>query len=238
MQDTIRIIIADDHSLVRGSLKVVLQKYPDFEIVGEATNGEELLKILLLTQPDILLLDLSMPNMNGLEVGAYLKQNHPEVRFIVLTMHEEPEYVIRSVQNGAKGYILKNADLNELLTAIRKVADGESYFPPKISNILIENLYKHHEKEAHNATLTPRELEILQSVANGLSTKQIAEILSISSRTVETHRINIMKKLKANNTAEMIRKALETKLILVWILKTKYVFIRSKKIRKYRYCET
>ena len=210
--DKISIIVADDHRLIRDGIKTLLKKDADFEIVAEADNGEELINVLNTITPDVILVDISMPKFNGIDAMTTLKKINPNLKFIVLTMHEEPEYIIKSIQGGASSYLLKNVEYEELQKAVCTVAGGGKYFNPFISNIMIENLAKITEKE-EQAVLTPREIEILKEVANGLSAKLIADKFSLSVRTVETHRVNIMKKLNAHNTAEVIKKAIEQKLI-------------------------
>ena len=210
--EKISIVIADDHRLIRDGIKTLLKKDIDLEIVGEADNGEELITLLNTVTPHVILADISMPKFNGIEAMAALKRINPNLKFIILTMHEEPEYIIKSIQAGASSYLLKNVEYEELQKAVRTVAGGGKYFNPFISTIMIENLARITEKE-EQAALTPREVEVLKEVANGLSAKLIADKFSLSVRTVETHRVNIMKKLNAHNTAEVIKKAIEQKLI-------------------------
>jgi len=210
--EKISIVIADDHRLIRDGIKTLLKKDIDLEVVGEADNGEELINLLNTVTPDVILADISMPKFNGIEAMAALKKINPNLKFIILTMHEEPEYIIKSIQAGAGSYLLKNVEYEELQKAVRTVAGGGKYFNPSISTIMIENLARITEKE-EQAALTPREVEVLKEVANGLSAKLIADKFSLSVRTVETHRVNIMKKLNAHNTAEVIKKAIEQKLI-------------------------
>jgi DNA-binding NarL/FixJ family response regulator len=208
----ISIVIADDHRLIRDGIKTLLKKDNDFEIVAEANNGEELIDIINTITPDVILADISMPKFNGIDAMATLKKINPNLKFIILTMHEEPEYIMKSIKAGASSYLLKNVEYEELQKAVRTVAGGGKYFNAFISNIMIENLAQQTEKE-EQAPLTPREVEVLKEVANGLSAKLIADKFSISVRTVETHRVNIMKKLNAHNTAEVIKKAIEQKII-------------------------
>jgi DNA-binding NarL/FixJ family response regulator len=214
MSNTIRIILADDHILVREGFKSLLSKKKDFEVVGEAENGNILLDLIESLSADVLLVDISMPQLNGIEAIAQMKKINPNLKFIMLTMHEEAEYILKSIQAGANGYLLKNVEPDELENAIRTVAAGGKYFNSTISNIMIENLSRVSEPGKEDLTeLTAREKEILQYVADGLSTKLIADKLSISARTVETHRVHIMKKLQVNNGAEMVKRGLEQKII-------------------------
>ncbi|MBX9852237.1 MAG: response regulator transcription factor [Cytophagaceae bacterium] len=209
--ETIKIILADDHPLIREGFKALLKKNKEFEVIGEAENGKELIRIISELTPDILLLDITMPQLNGLEAIAQLKKVNPDIKFIVLTMHEEREYVLNSIKSGASGYLLKNIEREELEKAIKRVYEGGKYFSPSVSNILAETIMKSDKEEI--TEISPREKEVLRYVAEGNSTKQIASILNISDRTVESHRINLLKKLRVHNTAELIRKATELKLL-------------------------
>lgn len=205
----IKIVLADDHRLVREGFKALLKKNKDFEIIGEAENGKELLTLLENSSPDLLLLDLSMPDLSGLDVLKKLQSLKPELKVIMLTMHEESDYILQSVQLGVDGYLLKNTEPDELYSAINAVASGQKYFTPVVSNILVSNISKLNPKPE---LLTEREKEVLRYVTEGLSAKMIGEKLFISARTVETHKVNIMKKLEVSNTAELVRRAMEEKL--------------------------
>jgi DNA-binding NarL/FixJ family response regulator len=209
----IKIILADDHSLVREGFKALLNKSGEMEVIAEAENGTQLLQLLDIHSPDVLLIDISMPELNGIEALSTIKKLNPNLKVIILTMHEEAEYVLKSIQVGANGYLLKNVELEELHNAIKKVVAGEKYFNATISNIMIDNLSKAKEVKDDTSPITVREKEILQYVAAGLSTKLIADKLEISIRTVETHRVHLLKKLHAQNTAELIKKATDLKII-------------------------
>ena len=214
MTNKIRIILADDHVLVREGFKSLLIKNKDFEVAGEAENGRMLLDLIENLSADVLLVDISMPELSGIEAITQMKKINPNLKFIILTMHEEAEYIVKSIRAGAHGYLLKNAETEELENAIRTVYSGGKYFNSTISNIMIDNLSKHSDPDKEELSgLTVREKEILQYVADGLSTKLIADKLSISARTVETHRVHIMKKLQVSNGAEMVKKGLEQKII-------------------------
>lgn len=209
-QNTIHILIADDHKLFRDGIKALLGKYPDMTVVGEAADGNQLVNLAREKKPDVILADLTMPGTSGLEAIPLIRQEFPEVRIIMLTMHEEGNYIVKSLESGANGYLMKNVDEEELIKAIRTVYAGEKYFNQQVSALMIDTLSKGRDEEVH---LTAREKEILKLVADGLSTKMIADKLFLSSRTVETHRVNIMKKVNAQNTAELIKKAYDLLLI-------------------------
>lgn len=207
----IRILLADDHPLIRAGFKSLLGKNDRFEIVGEAENGKELLEYASTLLPDIVLSDISMPLINGLDALEQLADLHPSIKFILLTMHEEREYILRALKVGASGYLLKSIERFELERAIITVYEGGKYFSPMVTNILADSVAK--PEVIDHADITPREKEVLELVAKGNSTKQVADILGISVRTVESHRINMLKKMKVSNTAELIKKAFDLKLL-------------------------
>jgi DNA-binding NarL/FixJ family response regulator len=211
--DKIKIILADDHKLVRDGIKSLLQMNPTFEVVAEVDNGLDLIHLMEKQLPDVVLVDISMPGSNGLEAVSKLLKINPNFKFIMLTMHDDPEYILKSVETGAKGYLLKNVEFEELQTAIITVASGGKYFNQQISERMIESLSRPRKHKDEIPDLTSRELEVLKEVANGLSTKLIADKLNIRARTVETHRLHIMKKMFTQNTAELVKKAIELKMI-------------------------
>lgn len=206
----IRLVLADDHPMIRAGFRTLLGQSDDIEVAGEAGNGQELIKVVSSLKPDVALIDVNMPGMNGLEAMEKLHTLFPEIRFVVLTMHEEREYVQKALKAGADGYLLKNIDRGELENAIRTVFKGGKYFSPEITAVLADTVARPASAEAE---ITPREKEVLELVASGQSTKQIADKLGISIRTVETHRINMLKKLEVSNSAELIRRAFELGLL-------------------------
>lgn len=206
----IKIMIVDDHQLFRGGIVSLLSKDEDIEVTGEVSSAEELFEVLENQQPHVVLIDISMEHMDGLEAIKKANTAYPNIKFIVLTMHAEGQYVVKAVRNGAYGYLLKNADENELIEAIHTVFEGKKYFNEEISQLMIGNMAI--EGEPHKK-LSNREMEVLKLVSNGKTTKEIADQLFVSTRTVETHRVNMMKKLNVQNTAELIKKAAHLKLI-------------------------
>jgi two-component system response regulator NreC len=224
MAKTIRLVLADDHRLVRDGIRSLLADAPSISILADVASGDALLEVMshyaaLGTLPDVVLLDVSMPVaesriQSGLEAAAMLVKAYPSVQILFLSMHEEAEYIINAMKTGARGYVLKNAEKSELLKAISTVAEGRRYFSNEVAERVMGSFAPPqptaNKTDALPApTLTHREHEILQLVASGLSTKIIAERLVISPRTVETHRTNIMHKLHAANTAELVRIALQ-----------------------------
>jgi DNA-binding NarL/FixJ family response regulator len=209
-ENPIKIIIADDHPLVRDGIKTVVEKIPGFQVVAEAEDGLQLLRLIEEYTPQIALIDISMPHLNGLDALKKLSGQYPGLKLIMLTMHEEPEYIIKSLNSGAHAYLLKNVSPEELQKAIRTVINGGKYFNQTVSGIIMENLTK---SEPDEEALTPRELEVLKLVCRGMSNYQIASELFISIRTVEKHRVNVLRKMQALNTADLVRKAIEKGLI-------------------------
>jgi DNA-binding NarL/FixJ family response regulator len=208
--DKIKLILADDHALIRAGFKLLLGKNEMLEIVGEAENGEELIELVAHTMPDIVLADITMPKRSGLEALEVIRQKYPAVKFMILTMHEEREYITRAITAGAEAYVLKDVEKIELEKAIKTVYEGGKYFSPAIARTLAESISKPSPEQTE---ISPREKEVLEMVAEGHSTKVIADKLAISIRTVESHRVHLLKKLNVSNTAELIKKSIQLKLI-------------------------
>lgn len=205
MDDAIRIIMIDDHKLVREGFSVLLNAEEGVELVGTGENGHDGLRLLGLFDVDIALVDIDMPEMNGIEFTKASKKEHPDVRIIILTMHEEPAMMQELISLGADGYLLKTTDREELCFAIKKVASGKQYYSDELTAAMSNPEKKHHTPdEVH---LSERETEILTYVADGLSNKEIGSKLNISHRTVDTHRNNLMKKLDIHNVAGLVRYA-------------------------------
>lgn len=211
--DKIRILLADDHALIRSGIATLLQANKDFVIVGEATDGEEAIQKTKELSPDIVIIDLSMPKLSGIEATAIIKKKYPSTSVLVLTMHENEEYVYQILKSGAGGYVLKSAGKEELSAAIRAVVKGEKFFSPRVSQLMAEGYIRRMEGQEKSTTtevpLTKREIEILALVAKGLTNQQIASQLFISPRTVDTHRTNIMQKLDIHDVVNLVRYAIE-----------------------------
>jgi len=216
MSDTaVRVIIADDHAMVREGIKSVLER-AGFEVVGEASNGTEVLPLAERVQPDVAVLDISMPGETGLQAAAKLRQALPHIRVLILSMYDNSEYVLESVRAGAHGYLLKDGAAQELANAIRAVRDGEAYFSPAVAARLSAAVRGDIEREQRRTNLdllTGREREVLAGIAKGLTNKEIASELGISHRTVETHRESLMKKLGIRTVAGLTKFSLEAGLL-------------------------
>ena len=209
MTKPIRVLVADDHMIVRTGIRHVLESEPGFEVVGEAANGTEALSLAAELRPDVVVLDISMPDVSGLELAARLRGTGDGARVLILSMHNNAEYVLESVRAGAHGYLLKDTAATELRTAIRAVCQGESYFSPPVASRLSAAVRGEHASQpAGLDQLTAREREVLLGVAQGRTNKEIATELGISHRTVETHRESLMRKLQIRTVAELTRFAL------------------------------
>jgi two-component system response regulator NreC len=205
------VLLVEDHIVVRQGIKALLSDEPDLEIVGEADNGREALQAVMELQPNLVLMDISMPGLNGIEATRQIRQRYPEVKVIVLSMHANEEYVFQVLRAGASGYVLKQSDSSEVLTAIRAALAGGSFLSPPISRAVIDDYVRRAEargEESDLDLLTSREREVLQLLAEGMSNREIADQLNISVKTVETHRSNMMNKLDVDSKTELIKYAL------------------------------
>lgn len=211
----IKVILADDHTILREGIKSLLEDEPDIDIVGEANNGHEVVKLAIKLNPDIVIMDLSMPLLNGLEATRKIKQSAPSIKIIILTMHDNEEYIRQALTAGALGYILKDAATHELLDAIRSINQGEAVLSPAITRLVIEDYLRWGDikPKASEDGLSNREREILQLIAEGNTNKQISEILCLSIKTVQAHRANMMKKLDIHDRGELIKYAIQKKII-------------------------
>ena len=210
--EKIRIIITDDHQLFRNGLKILLNAFQEFEVIAEASNGEEFLRILKNTPADVVLMDINMPEMDGIEATRKGLKLCPGIDIIALSMYGEEEYYYKMVDAGAKGFLLKDSDISEVKDAILTVRKGGSYFSQELLYHVIQKI-KHREHESKSANLSKREKEILIKICEGLSNQEIAETLFISKRTVDKHRANLLGKTNSKNTASLILFAIRNKLI-------------------------
>ena len=219
----IRILVADDHSVVRKGIRMLLEDEADIQIVGEAADGDEAIDMLANIEPDVLLLDITMPRMSGIEALKVISQQYPKVRTLMFSMHNNPDYILKAVQNGAAGYLLKDTGLEEILLAVRSVVNGELYYPANVSSVIIQHfiLLNYSQKKPNVTTapktasiwskITVREVEVLNCLVNGMSSPEIADKFGVSSNTVANQRASIIRKAGVKNTVELIRKALEEK---------------------------
>lgn len=214
MHETIRVLIADDHTIVRSGIRLLLDAEPELKVVGEARDGDEAIRMVELLHPDVVLMDIAMPVMDGMESTREIKTRWPDVNILVLTMHRTDEYFFEMLKAGASGYVLKGAHPSELIQAVHIVGRGEVYLYPTMASHLVHDFLEKARKEPEDSlSLSPREKEILNLLAEGYSGKEIAEKLVISQSTVHTHRSNLMSKLGLSNRRELIQYAREHGLI-------------------------
>jgi len=219
MSNNIRVVLADDHVFVRDGIKSLLENEANIEVVGEAVDGADALEVVAENKPDLLIVDIRMPNLTGIELVEKLRSENNDVKIIMLSMHESEEYVLKSIKAGADGYLLKGSSKEEFLKALHTVASGGKYFSGDISSILISELtnssgsLEPKQSLGEDMMITKREKEILTLLLSGKGNKEIAEALEISKRTAEVHRFNLMKKLKVKNLMELSNKASEYSLL-------------------------
>lgn len=211
----IKVLIADDHKIFRDGIRSILEKEKDMEIVDEAANGNEVLEKLSSSEVDVIILDIDIGKPSGIEITDIISNTYPEVKVLILSMIGLHDFVIQALEKGATGYILKNTGKDEVITAIRSVAKGDSYFSKEVSSILVEQLHKPRtiKKRTEGVPLTAREIEVLQLIVQEYSNPEIAEKLFISIRTVDTHRRNLLEKLGLKNTAGLVKYALSKGLV-------------------------
>ncbi len=212
----IKVFLAEDHTIVRKGIRSLLDGQPDIEVVGEAANGREAVEQVQKLQPDIVLMDITMPELNGLEATVRIKKEQPHIKVLVLTMYTNEEYIHQLLQAGASGYLDKHTAPNELLLAIQAVHRGDPFLSPSISKTIIEEYLRQSEEtelDDNYHKLSSREREVLQLLAEGYSYKDVAEKLQISVKTVGVHRVNIMEKLNISNSAELVKYAIRKGII-------------------------
>jgi two-component system response regulator NreC len=216
MTRKIRVLLADDHRMMREGIRALLERERDIEVVGEASDGREAVRLTAQLQPDVVVMDVSMPTLNGIEATRKIRRDHPKAQVLILTVHESEEYVARLLAAGANGYVIKRAASEELVSAIRVVFQGEAYLYPSVAKVVIGD-YVRRLREGRGLSarevLTDREREILQLIAEGYTNREMADLLHLSIKTVQNHRARIMKKLDLHDRGELIKYAIQQGII-------------------------
>lgn len=213
---SVRVLLADDHGVVRKGLRFILEQEPSMEVVGEAASGREAVQMADELTPAVIVMDIAMPMLNGIEAAAQILKKHPQIGIIMLSMYSDESYLVRALSAGAKGYLLKDAADADLVRAIEAVAQGKPFFSPAIAQTLLEDYMRTLNQKGLQDSydlLTPREKEVLQLLAEGKTNKEVSGLLDLSLYTVETHRTNLMQKLGLHNTAELVLYAVRKKII-------------------------
>jgi DNA-binding NarL/FixJ family response regulator len=209
----IRVLLAEDHTLVRAGFQALLRDLPGIQVIAEAGDGREALHLVETQRPDVVLMDITMPGLNGLDATAQIASDFPEVGVIILSMHADEEYVLRALHVGATGYLLKDADIVEFQCAITSVANGETYLSPRISGVVADYVRRAGPEPTSLEMLTPRQREVLQLIAEGHTMAGIGQVLGISQKTVETHRMALMDRLDIRDVAGLVRYAIRVGLV-------------------------
>ncbi|MFN2198044.1 MAG: response regulator [Anaerolineales bacterium] len=215
--ESIRVLVADDHAIMRDGIRALIQPEEDLLVIGEAEDGRAAVELVDRLHPDVVLMDIAMPLLNGLEATRQIKRDHPEIQVLVLTMYDHDEYVRQVLATGASGYVLKRAAASELVSAIRAVARGDAVLSPAVTRIVINEYLRGDKSQAASEPekLTPREREVLQLIAEGHTSREIARVLNLSIKTVQAHRTSLMQKLDLHDRGELIKYAIQKKIIEV-----------------------
>ena len=206
----IKILLVDDHQILRDGIRSILRGHQDIEVVGEASDGRTAIKLVDELKPDVVIMDISMPDVNGIDATKRIKEKHPDVKIIALSMHHDRQFLLEIFRAGASGYLIKDSAFDELEHAIRFIIDGKRYINPQIASLLIDSIIKQTPTPSHHglSLLTEREKQVLQLIADGKSTKEIAAELKVSTKTVESHRRQVMGKLNIKSVAELTKFAI------------------------------
>jgi len=211
------VLIADDHGIVRQGLRALLEKSPDVSVVGEASDGREAVRLAAELRPNIVVMDIAMPMLNGVDATSQILSRDPEIKVIILSMHSDESYILRALSAGAKGYLLKDSAEGDILPAVQTVAKGRPYFSPVIASTLLDEylqtMKKNKVRDSYDL-LSEREKEVLQLLAEGKSNKEVASVLNLSPYTIESHRTSLMQKLNLHNTAEIVLYAVRKNIIV------------------------
>jgi DNA-binding NarL/FixJ family response regulator len=203
----LRIVVGDDHTLMRQGVRKILEDCKDWQVVGEAGNGRDAVRLILSLEPDVAILDIGMPLLNGIEATRQIIRRLPNVRVLIVSMHSDEAYITQALHAGAKGYLLKDSADADLIRAVADVAAGRSFFSPAVAKVMLDDYVRHLAERGivdRYDSLSEREREVFQLIAEGHSNKEIADLLSVSSATIETHRAHILQKLDVHNTAELV----------------------------------
>lgn len=211
----IKLLIVDDHKVVRAGIRLLFQTDNEVSVVGEAEDGEMAIELVKKLHPNVLITDISMPNMGGIQLTKKLKEEHPNVKVLIISMHNDDDYVVDALEAGAMGYVTKDSNDDEIVNAVHSISNEKMYYGSSISDVFAKKLLKQTKSISEMEKLTERELEVLELIVQGMSNKEIANKLFVSKRTVDNHRTNCMRKICANNTADIVRIAYQNNLVKI-----------------------
>lgn len=209
----IKLLIVDDHKVVRAGIRLLFQTDNEVDIVGETENGEKAIELVKKLHPDVVITDVSMPNMSGIQLTKKLKEEHPKIKVLIISMHNDDDYIIDALEAGAMGYVTKDSNDDEIINAVHSISNDKMYYGSSISDVFAKKILKQNKSASEIEKLTERELEVLELIVLGMSNKEIANKLFVSKRTVDNHRTNCMRKISANNTADIVRIAYQNSLV-------------------------
>ncbi len=211
----IKLLIVDDHKVVRAGIRLLFQTDNEVNVVGETEDGEKAIELVKKLHPDVVITDVSMPNMSGIQLTKKLKEEHPNVKVLIISMHNDDDYIIDALEAGAMGYITKDSNDDEIINAVHSISNDKMYYGSSISDVFAKKILKQNKSANEIEKLTERELEVLELIVLGMSNKEIANKLFVSKRTIDNHRTNCMRKIGANNTADIVRIAYQNNLVKI-----------------------